>query len=140
MVFDISACIKTFIAVQRGCCAAFPFHVIWVFTNKSATMLIIYIYLFNLISNISSEFVEVLCTTHYSSTNDTYYSNYTIKLRIYFSKTAVIYACEVMILLSLIVIVSGMTSTSKWRQSLSVARPCVETPSRLLKQNAKGET
>lgn len=135
MIFDISACVKTFIAVQRGCCVAFPFHTKKVFTNKRAAAVILCSCLLNVTLYVFLEFLKV---KEMSSTNKTSvvtleieYLKLSSKIRNTFNKTALVFACEVLVLLSLVVIVYGMVSTSKWRQSLAAegsSKPQTPTP------------
>lgn len=127
MIYDISAGLKTFIAVQRGICVVFPFHANRVFTNKSTIVVISCICLFNLVSYINDAFIKVKCSITNSFTNGTYYYELCIDdgslvlntVGGVLNKTAAVCVCEVLALISVMVIVWGMASTTKWRQSVT---------------------
>lgn len=129
MLFDISACVKTFIAVQRSCCVAFQFLVNRIFTKGSTLGVIFCLYLFNLVSYSTDEFMKWQTGFQSSTNHVTYYTQVFTSdwpvyntVRRFLKRTAVVCACEILVLLSLIFIVYDMSSTSKWRQSLSVGK------------------
>lgn len=129
MLFDISACMKTFIIVQQGCCVAFPYHVNRVFTNKSTLIVALCLCLLSLVSYANEEFMKVKRTFKNPFSNETYYFITYIDgwilsntIRRYLNRTAVVCFCEVLILLSLAVIVYNMSAISKWRHSLSTGK------------------
>lgn len=135
MLFDISALLKTFIAVQRGWCVAFPFHVKRVFTSKRVTVVIICLCLLISACYVNNDFMKVKIS--YTFDNETYliqvYTQGVIvteKIRSTFNKTALICACEILIFISLIVIVYGVTSHSNWRQSFPAEKFQIEIKSR----------
>lgn len=101
----------------------------------------------NLAYNIGNEFVSVQSCVQSSnqSYNNDYINSWILSRQFhsYFIKTAMVCACEILVISSLIVIVCGMVSTSKWRQSLSVGKVMttqkptqkIKTATRLRQQN-----
>lgn len=129
ILFDISACVKTFIAVQRGCCVAFPFLVNRIFTKENTLGVILCLYLLNLVSYSIDECMKWQTGFQSSTNNVTYYlqvftSDWLVynTVRRFLNRTDLVCACEILVPLSLFVIVYGMSSTSKWRQLLSVGK------------------
>lgn len=126
MVFEMSALIKTFIAVQRGCCVAFPFHVNRVFTKKRTVGVMVCLCLFSLASYVSKEFLDSINYVHVTVINNTYgnpsfyneISDLSGLVRDTL-KTVVVFVCEILVVLSLALILHGMSSTLKYRQSVS---------------------
>lgn len=129
MLFDISALIKTFIAVQRGCCVAFPFHVNRVFTKKKTTAVIVCLTLLYLACYVNWEFLkskEEIRNTYINRTEAytmfTDGSRASDTFRTILNKTVVICCCEILVLLSLFAIIYGMKSTTKRRQTLKAGQ------------------
>lgn len=121
--FDISVCVKAFIAVQRGCCVAFPFHVNRMFTKKRAAVVLLGFCLLIIACYVNDEFIKDNGFVD-PFTNETYNEDLRVPytIRYILNKTILVFGCNVLIFVSLVVIVYGMASTSKWRQSSAAER------------------
>lgn len=126
MLLDISVLIKTFIAVQRGCCVAIPFHVNRLLKNKTAVAVILSLGVLCLLPYVNFEFFRI--KRYFRNNNVTYvyemYSRDTKlseEIRFIFNKIIVVFTSEILVSLSLVVIIYGMKSASKWRRTVVVS-------------------
>ncbi|CAL1535205.1 unnamed protein product [Lymnaea stagnalis] len=126
MFYDISTISTTYIAVQRGCCVALPFHFRDFFTKERVIAGVIFIYVSGMACYVPVFATSLLLPARDSQTNAT-------QVRLVFSsgsdkilaavdilkKFALTFAGEFLALLSLMAIVIGMKSASEFRHASS---------------------
>ncbi|CAG5124517.1 unnamed protein product [Candidula unifasciata] len=123
MVCDISIVLKTYIAIQQGCCVAFPFRVKHLFTRRKTTAVILCVYTFCVACYLPSLCLKSLRAVTHSSTNRTEISLFLKNGWVladsfvnFFNRSVLICTCQLLILISMIIIMSGLSVSLQYRQ------------------------
>lgn len=123
IVNDISSVLKTYIAIQQGCCVALPFHVKHLFTRRRNTAIVVSVYMFCIACYLPSVCLKSLREVTDPSTNRTeialYLTNGWIpadSFVIIFNRTILICTCHILILISLLIIASGLSASLRYQQ------------------------